>query len=226
MARDLAEDIDTYIGHFRSEHAKLKTLEHDLHRRILGVTMLSALAEGRYPREPESGPQFVKLIEAYCAWPDSTSISVELLAMAESANPRLGAGTMDELAKRAAAWRTRNVRALDPQAVDIMPNNATPDDRKRIDQFKHSALLWVYRNKLVHEYRKPGHGMDWSNDEAPFYHSMTHLGEGKRDTRELVYPATWILGLVPPVLDALERFYLLSETNPYESYKFGSPWRR
>ncbi len=225
MPRDLADDVGTYIGHFRSEHAKLKTLEHDLHKRILVVTMLSALAEGRYPRERGSGAQFVRLIETCCAWSDSTTISVELLAMAESAAPCLSEGVMDEIAKRAEAWRARDIRGLDPRAADIMPDAATSGDRKRVDQFKHSALLWVYRNKLVHEYRKPGYGMDSSTAKAPFYRGMTHLDDGKRETVELAYPVKWLLGLVPPVLDALKRHYLDSGTNPYGSYEFGSPWR-
>lgn len=225
MPHELDDDISTYIGHFRSEHAKLMALSDDLHKRILAVTMLSALAEGRYPSERRPGVQFVRLIEAYSAWSDCTSISVSSLVMAESRAPCLSANIMTEVVRRTAVWRARNESRLDPPAANIVPDNASTADRKRIDQFKHAELLWVYRNKLVHEYRKPGHGMDSPTAERPFYHGMTHLGDIRRETVELAYPVKWLIGLIPRVIDSLERHYLDSRTNPYDSYDYGSPWR-
>jgi hypothetical protein len=224
MPRDLAGDVDTYIGHFRREHAKLMALTDDLHKRILAVTMLSALAEGCYARERNSGAQFARFLETFCEWTDAVCISLTSLEMAEEATPRLTSGTLEAIAKRAQAWRARTPRALDPKLEDILPD-AEGADRERVEQFKHSALLWVYRNKLVHEYRKPGHGMDSPTADAPFYHGRTCLDDGTQ-TVELAYPVSWLVGLVPQALDRLERHYLESGTNPYHSYEFGSPWRR
>jgi hypothetical protein len=45
------------------------------------------------------------------------------------------------------------------------------------------------------------------------------------ETTELVYPTGWFIELVPPILDSLAAYYVENERNPYDAYRFGSPWR-
>ena len=152
----LQDSIETYIGHFRTEAKRVRRLRSDLHCKVLVVTMLDALARGRYP-DPNTKNQdrFVKLVE----------------------------------------------------------------------EFKHSQRFYRYRCTLVHEYRQPGHGMEWGRgDKAPYYHSMMD-SKGKKRWLELVYPTGWFLDLVSPLLKSLETYYTDNSINPYASYTFGSPWR-
>ena len=47
----------------------------------------------------------------------------------------------------------------------------------------------------------------------------------RHNPRELVYPANWMLGLVPQIISGLDAYYRREGINPYDSYKFRSPWR-
>jgi hypothetical protein len=61
--------------------------------------------------------------------------------------------------------------------------------------------------------------MEWGRrHKAPYYHSMSD-SKGKRRWLELVYPTGWFLYLVPMT------YYIDNGINPYDSYKFGSPWK-
>jgi hypothetical protein len=80
MPRKQRADVEQYIDHFRGEHAKLKEGKHRLHRKVLVVTMLDALARGRNPNA-RSRDRFINLIEEHSDWPHATSISASQLAM-------------------------------------------------------------------------------------------------------------------------------------------------
>ena len=232
----LHDDIVTYVSHFRSEHEKLLCLEEPLHRKLLVVAMLSALSEGRYPNVRSDKVKFVKLIEAYSDWPDATSVSVPQLEMRikrieNTTASGLSKDFVEGLTRRHAEWHDRRSRGrisqlrIDPQPEDILPESPTPEEKNLVESTKHSSLLYLYRCKLVHEFREPGHGFEFDQrDASPFYHSMTDL-DGHSETVELVYPTQWFLDLPLPILTALETYYVEVQTNPFDSYQFGSPWR-
>jgi hypothetical protein len=85
VASMLRADVEQYIGHFRSEHLKLGSVEHQLHQKVLVVTMLGALARGRYPKtqypNARDREKFINLVEEHSAWQHSTSVSASQLAM-------------------------------------------------------------------------------------------------------------------------------------------------
>lgn len=235
MSSKLQGDIVTYIDHFKSEHKKLLTLEERLHGKLLVVAMLSALAEGRYPKVHGDKAKFVKLIETYADWPDATSVSVPQLEMQiKELRGDMGSGLSENfvngLSHRQAAWHDRRNRgeisrlSIDPKPDDILPESPTPEEIRLVEDMKHSSLLYRYRCKLVHEFREPGHGFEFDKrDETPFYHSMTDI-DSDSETMELVYPTQWFLNLPLPILNSLEKYYINTGTNPYDSYSFGSPW--
>lgn len=236
MSSKIQTDIATYFGHFRSEYEKLLCLEERLHRKLLVVAMLGALAEGRYPKVRADKAKFVKLIETYADWPDATSVSVPQLEMKikeshGAAASKLSADFVDGLSDRMAKWHGRRNRneiprlGIDPKPEDILPESPTQEERQFVAGMKHSSLLYRYRCTLMHEFREPGGGFEFDQREKePYYHSMMDL-ESKGVTMELVYPTQWFLDLPLPILNRLETHYIDSDINPYDSYAFGSPWR-
>ncbi len=236
MSSKIQDDVATYISHFRSEHEKLLRLEERLHRKLLVVAMLSALAEGRYPSVRGDKAKFVKLIETYSDWPDATSVSVSQLEMqikirGGATVSGLSENFVEGLSRRHADWHDRRNRGdiprlgIDPKPEDILPKSPTQEEKNLVEGTKHSSLLYRYRCKLVHEFREPGHGFEFDQrDASPYYHSMTEL-DGHSETIELVYPTQWFLDLPLPILTGLETHYIDTGTNPFDSYNFGSPWR-
>jgi hypothetical protein len=57
---------------------------------------------------------------------------------------------------------------------------------------------------------------EYETDTEPVY---------RHTPRELVYPAQWILTLIPMILTGVEAYYRKEGIDPYKSYKFGSVWR-
>jgi hypothetical protein len=229
----LQDGIDTYIGHFRSEAEGVQELRSDLHCKVLVVTMLDALARGRYPPVKGNQARFVNLVEEHSGWAHANLISASQLSMKiENRGGPAACGVRDEFVKRLRGgdWRRhRNSSDIDgigtdPTFDDLSPT--TKEETALVNESKHSQLFYHYRCTLMHEYRQPGHGMEWGRREhkAPFYHSMSD-SKGKRRWLELVYPTGWFLDLVPPVLNSLTTYYVDNGINPYDSYKFGSPWK-
>jgi hypothetical protein len=232
MPTNLRADVERYIDHFRTEHGRIKTLNSALHRKLLVVTMLDALARGRNP-DKANEDRFIRLIEGHGVWPHATSVSAPQLAMMiEDRGGPAACGVSDELFRRLCEgeWRRRNPAAIDgldrdPKLTDLLLTTPTKAELQLVTQAKHSSLLYAYRCTLVHEYREPGHGMEFDQREtAPYYHTMMHQGD-LGETTELVYPTGWFIELVPPILDSLAAYYVENERNPYDAYRFGSPWR-
>jgi len=198
--------------------------------------MLSALAEGRYPKVGRDRAKFVKLIETYSGWSDATSVSVPQLNMqiqnrGSAKVSGLSRNFVKGLSCRYADWVDRHYRdenpslGIDPKPEDILPESPTQEEKDLVEGTKHSSLLYVYRCKLVHEFREPGYGFEFDRRAAsPYYHSMTNFGDDN-ETMELVFPTQWFLELPVPILTGLEAHYIDTGTNPFDSYKFGSPWR-
>lgn len=238
MLSKLEDDIGQYIHHFQSEHDKLRKLPDKLHRKLLVVTMLGALAEGRYPKnrypKARDAEKFVNLVEEHSEWVHATSVSASQLEMRIK---KLGGAnalglSSDFIEKlRAADWRKPHNQSEivglgeDPKAEDVLPTFPNKEERKLVDEVKHSSLLYRYRCTLVHEYREPGHGFEFDQSSSvPFYHTMMNMPD-RHETTELVYPTNWFLELVPPILTRLKTYYIEERVNPYDSYEFGSPWR-
>jgi len=231
----LQNHITKYIEHFRSEHKKLLCLEHRLHCKLLVVAMLSALAEGRYPRVDRDKAKFVKLIETYADWPDATSVSVHQLEMQikklrSAKAPGLSKNFVNGLSHRQENWQHSRDRgeisphSIDPKPESILPETPSQEEKQLVESMKHASLLYQYRCKLVHEFREPGYGMEFDQgDEKPYYLPMKD-SKGASLPTELVYPTQWFLDLPLPILNGLKTYYNTTNKNPYDSYAFGSPW--
>ena len=113
---------------------------------------------------------------------------------------------------------------IDPTPEDLLPKSPTEEEKQLVEGTKHSSLLYRYRCKLVHEFRKPGHGFEFDQRHpSPYYHSTTNRDD-QSDMIELVYPRQWFLDLPLSILTGLETHYIDAGINPYDSYNFGSPW--
>ena len=231
MSTKLQKDVAQYIAHFRAKHQKIRRLRDPLQRKLLIVTMLSALAEGRYPKVSGDKSKFVSLIENDSDWAHATFVSISQLEMMLKKHGATGLSRdfVQEVSRLYTGWRKRHSPwaivglADDPKREDIFLAPSNKEEAKLANAAKHSSLLYTYRCKLVHEFREPGHGMEMSEQDTPYYHSMMDSA-GQNRTMELVYPTTWFVGLVLPILARLEAHYVGAGINPYGSYRFGSPW--
>jgi hypothetical protein len=113
-----------------------------------------------------------------------------------------------------------------PRASD---GKLMPIWKVRLEQLTHYRLLWAHRNRLAHELRVPGQGVDSGHLYSPFYHELTTYSLGDRDkpptlTIELVYPDVFLLRLCRDAVTNLHRYLFQNKVDPYEGYKFGTFW--
>ncbi|MDX2156277.1 MAG: hypothetical protein SFW09_07175 [Hyphomicrobiaceae bacterium] len=219
---NLQAEIALYIENFREHHQKMLAVNERLHRKILAATMISTLAEGRYtglgPRKDKE--KFISIIENDSGWLHAKSVSVLQLeqTIRKHGVAGLSGGFVQEVHK---TWKKVHGKPSvtidlsgDPVPKDLLPVSPTNAERDLVERAKHSTLLYLYRCKLVHEFREQGHGTEYDKDDSePIYR------HGER-----VYPAKWILGLVPPIISNVETHYTSNQINPYDAYPFGSPW--
>jgi hypothetical protein len=108
----------------------------------------------------------------------------------------------------------------DPISSEVLALAGTTE-RRLVEQARYVELLYTYRNHLVHEFRKPGYGIELSDDPTtPYYHGM----EGS--PWELVFPGQFLHNLCGNCIDGLAVHLRTSGLNPYDAYKFGTLWRR
>lgn len=219
------DEIAQYIEHFHEQHAKLSQVAEPLHRKILAVTLMSALAEGRYSgKKLRYVEKFVALVETYApSWTHAPLVSVYMMHQAvQDGEPGITTAFAADVARRCVEWdRGRGHRTVglenNPTLDAVLACAQSKEDRRLAADMKHSALLYHARCKLVHEFRAPGDGWEFDDtDHEPVY---------RFDPRELVYPVNWMLGLIPEIIAGLETYYNSDAINPYNSYRFGSPWR-
>jgi hypothetical protein len=170
---------------------------------------------GRYPktREGEDKRRFVRLVEEYSGWPDATRVSVSQLKYSLDHDTRTQSATpfkshLNDLLAQTRQFALPSVSS-DPEHATLLAVGPNTAETQLLSEAKHSSLLYHYRNRLVHEFRRPGYGMELSSDNSrPYYHSMSDADDVT--TWELVYPLEWLSSLPPIVLRLAE------DHDPYE----------
>ena len=108
-----------------------------------------------------------------------------------------------------------------------------PIKKVHLTQLQHKNLFWLYRNSLVHEYRIPGRGAEWTAElgSDPYYQEVAFIEEFSRDTGirftnrwELVYPTGFFLQLTQAALTNIAEFHQRNASSPFAAYSEGSYW--
>lgn len=247
MSDHLPEDVERFIGYFKDqieEVRALNTKHAELYRRILYASILDTLAGTVLPRRTNRD-RFVYFVRRFCQWPDGERVSLPHLVQLIKRNP-------DPAFEKLREWTLSAYRALPVHGGSLMPISHDPafDDVQSkwpsskehrmplegvdLVSLQHVELLYAYRNTLVHEFRIPGYGMEFAEDENPFYHHMSHIEDDSTDeddsllrgTAELVYPWRFLHRLCDTALGQLKTYLLTNELNPYDARVFGTYWIR
>lgn len=220
------EKIEQYYQYFEREFQKVSSLENSMYQKILLVTIYDTLGRARFPDIQRNKERFVRLIRECADWSDCCRISLpQLLLSLKSLN---GGTLYHEVETRIKGWQYGLIYRLsevDPEINEIITFAKSDSERKLIDDSEHAALLYTYRNHLVHEFREPGYGMELiDGDTSPYYHGMTNL-EG-RETWELVYPIGFFMNVAHSILCNLKLHLQDNSLDPYSYYEFGTIWSR
>ena len=226
-----ADDVENYIDHFRKRLESIRACDAAvMEKKILLVTILAALAVGRYPNTQHDRKRFQELVSSHSDWPDGYRLFLPELAKRITTDLRYR--LHPELLKRIEGGKpprtdvqTSRISREFPSLGEVLPGDASEHDKNFLVNGSLLHLLYEYRNTLVHEFREPGHGFEFDKRERePYFHPVSDLN-GEVEKLELVYPLGFFDRLVESVLFSLKNWYIDNGINPYERYDFGSPWK-
>ena len=228
------EDSEKFIGFFRRQLEVIDSAQFvekgNLYKKVLLVGVIDALSKTISPRKGNRD-RFVSFIRHFAQWKDCERVSLPHLVRLLEKVPDTDFSELRRFAlSRFAKWAEGEEIYLDKdpdysEVQKLWPKEkeyTKPLENLQLESLRHVHLLYSYRNSLIHEMRKPGYGMEFPDDEEPFYGSMLQ-GE-KQNTWELAYPLKFFLSVCKQSLTALETYYSENKINPYDYYAFGTYW--
>ena len=224
MTKPYRDSIENFMAHFRRQCEEIAEVQSQFHRTVLYTTALDPLARAAYgkakPREHRAN--LVRLIVEHGGWAAAIRISLpqltQTLRTKGRARFRLHRHAVQSL--NAVPVGTKVPLAHSPQKNDLLPFAATDWERETLNLHTYANLFYDYRNNLVHEFREPGYGTDWSRKSTDPYYTNSAFSE-----RELVFPVGFIEKLYQNTLESLESALLAEKRPPHSRFTFGSHWK-
>lgn len=230
---DYREKISKFISFFSKQldiicNAKFSENEK-LYKKILYIGIIDAISKSVCPQKGNR-KRFVSFVTQFSEWKDCERISLTHLAKLLEKVPDTEIPELREFVHSNFNWREGDTIYLDKDPDYNTIRNLWPRDKESLKQIgdvafeslTHVHLFYQYRNMLIHELRKPGYGMEYDDDDSPFYHSMRYRNDNNKKTWELVYPLGFYKIICGTLLKNLETYCINNRINPYNSYTFGT----
>jgi hypothetical protein len=238
--RSLNAEIEAFTNHFGRQLDRLKGYELDPEDRVLKknvmASMIDAISRVTSNANDSHRDRFTSIVKHFGDWLEHDRVSAPhisyLLTQLRSPSFKDARSLIRNIVTNNSDGRLIQL-SEDPTMTDVLavwPVQAETKlvGRLSLTSFTHLNLLYSYRNSLVHEFREPGHGFEFSDeDELPFYHGRTMFEgdslEGARSL-ELVYPLNFYYKLTENIIRNVKAYLMENRINPYDSYEFGSSW--
>jgi hypothetical protein len=236
------ERINRFISYFRGQQTAIQVLRFSeeferardpesgnlrFYKKVLLITALDTLAGIQYPKanypqlNRRNQERVVSFVSESGIWPDGSLVSIPFLSKQSAVTGK----RLSEVVHQRLSKRHNNqdfsvaCREIDLPIEELLKLASTEQEEKAIRDHQHFALLYRYRNYLVHESREPGYAMEIGTDEAPYYHSYIN------DNRlYLCYPLAHFGTLLNNAIAYVEAFLTQHELDPYEFVSDTSSW--
>ncbi len=191
------------------------------YKKALIVTTLDTLAGIRFPKESypdlhkKNRERFIQFISEYGSWDHgplvSTSLLLDKLTSIGAQNGILATYLKTKLSR----YNHPSGISLPPSELDestniLMPMAATEKEEKSICYYQHFALLYRYRNFLIHEAREPGYAMESIHESHAYYRRYSEDPKWY-----LVYPVKLFITLLSKSIKNLKIYFQEQKIDPY-----------
>jgi hypothetical protein len=213
--------VEVFIQHFREQGEAIAALPSDLHKKILYCSALDPLARAVFLKRGNHRTRLVHLLTDHTDWSDSGRVSLYQLSCYLQAKKRTRFRLYREVTRRLnlSPPKKRLLLSNSPRLSELIAH-AAPEEWKPLVLHTYGYLFYTYRNNLIHEYREPGYGTDWSRGGTePFYTNLSSFG-----LRELVFPLGFVASLYAQALKGAQSELLKQKINPHKRFDFGSRW--
>ena len=232
--KELEEDIDRFLSFFEEKLSIVSETDfkdsNNLFRKILYVGLIDALSKTVSSPKKGNRERVTSFVLNFTDWEYCDRVSLPHLVRLLEKVPDPEFSAIREYAYSLQdQWCQGEVVSLEkePTINEIKAKwpkgSPKPLDDINLEHLQHVNLFYKHRNSIVHELREPGYGMEFKNDVAPFYHSMSQL-DSESYTWELVYPLGFYEKICSSALPKLKEYYIKERIDPYSLYTFGTYW--
>lgn len=194
------------------------------YQKVLFVTALDTLAGIRFSKKNypdlyiKNRARFVRFITEYGEWEHGPLVSSPfLLDRLSNTNATRSGNLANYLGGKLDPYNPESGDYFDPTKFDdlpdiLLPHAKTEKEEEAIWYYQHCAILYRYRNFLVHEAREPGYGIDGvrSNEDGAFYHG--YIG---RKHWHLAYPVELFVLLLTNSINNLRTYFQEHNIDPF-----------
>ncbi|ABE45795.1 hypothetical protein [Polaromonas sp. JS666] len=192
------------------------------YRKVLCLTAIDTLAGLRYHKSAypqlsrQNRERFTRFVKEHGSWPEGELVSLPFLRDELKTLKLLHRPLGQHVTQKVDAHSTDDggsllVTEIDEPADELLALASTEKEEEAIRDYQHRALLYRYRNSLVHESREPGMAMEvFPTSGAPYYHG--YIGD-----------PNWYLAYPPPLFTlllqrAIASFRTYLSTNSIDPY--------
>ena len=194
-----------------------------LYQKVLVVTTLDTLAGIRFPKEnypslyKKNRERFIRFVREFSAWQDGGLVSLPFLLDDLNRNTSKTSRLLLFIKEKIDKFNTDDGILLTPDRIDESPESLlqhanTEKEEELIWYYQHYALLYRYRNFLIHEAREPGYAMDGMRDteSEAYYHGYINISKW-----HLAYPIELFNKIFLSSLLNLKSYLLEHQLDPY-----------
>jgi len=230
------EQIDRFTCYFLRQVKEIEAVsgpspqEQKLFQKILFAILLDTLSIAASPAFfYQNKTRFIRFVRSCSAWPDKDRVSSPQLLLALEKR-RLIDGTIYRfVSSKVKAWGVGGTlrSEVDPTMDEIVALNGSREETAAAQDNRYDLLLYAYRNSLLHEFREPGYGFDFSEEDNASYQSMLHASgqEARGFSWQLSFPLLFFRRLCLSSIWGLHILLTKEGRDPYEAYPFGSRWQ-
>ena len=212
--------IDRFLSSFESQENDIAAVKSPTLRKLLYTTALDPLARAAYGNIGHH-ERLVRLLDELTTWNARGLVSLPQLSLSLTASKRGRFRLAREVRKRLRQWPPGHVLRISSSPTKAeLPGFADATEAKIIEACRYPHLFYKYRNNLVHEFREPGYGSEWSTDKDQAYYTSMINGPW-----ELVFPVGFFLCIFEQAIIGLRGYLITQRINPYSQFEFGSLWR-
>jgi hypothetical protein len=222
MATVVEEDIKQFVLQVQQRQGEAAAVQNESFRKVLYLVMTDALAKVRFPRESSNRTRFLTFVRTFGDWADGERVSLPQLELALAERTDVCPDLRAFVSGRLGGWDPG--RTFYPLANDPLPAEF-PEGHRDLEPYQHLSLLWEMRNTLIHEFRHPGRGLDFTESDSPHYLQVQVEPEGPSGW-ELVMPVGFLQCLHRRCAENLAAWLHTEKRNPWNSLGEGRVWIR
>lgn len=235
---DANDQIEKFASYFKRQSIMISGIRSDpedkseigpedyrirFYQKVLIVTALDTLAGIRFPKQNyptlhrKNQKRFIRFLSEYASWDCGRLVCLPFLFDDLKKHSPKSSKILGFIKDKLSQFDPKEGIIISPNEIDeplekILDLACTEKEEERICYYQHYALLYRYRNFLIHESREPGYAMDGIRDSEneAYYHGYINIPKW-----HLAYPVELFHRIFKNSIDELRSYLNDQQVDPY-----------